>query len=282
VQDAVDFQGDALPVALTRFAGRAGDHNDRAMAATPLLASVLEERLTTGVHVVGERQSAQPADWDKELCIAMPALRAMAEHYDRVLTAGATPVTVLSRCAVALATLPVIAKHRPDAVVVWFDAHADLNTPRTTVTRYLGGLALSGPLGLWDSGLGAGLAMSNALLVGAGDLDSAEQTLVDEGAITLVSTGPNMAEELRNAVAGRPVYVHIDCDVLEPGVVPTDYRVSSGMTLDQLSSCAQALAHSHVVGLEVGELETDDSDPDSLQPARTVVDVLEPLLLTMM
>jgi hypothetical protein len=33
----------------------------------------------------------------------------------------------------------------PDAPVVWFDAHADLNTPESTSSRYLG-VALSGPL----------------------------------------------------------------------------------------------------------------------------------------
>ena len=81
----------------------------------------------------------------------------MATELDRVFTSGLTPLTASSRCAVALATLPVVAAHRPDAVVVWFDAHADLNTPENTTTGYLGGLAYSGPLGHWDSGLGSGL-----------------------------------------------------------------------------------------------------------------------------
>ncbi|WP_416367023.1 arginase family protein [Rathayibacter sp. VKM Ac-2878] len=89
----------------------------------------------------------------------------MAARYDQVMTDKRVPVTALSRCAVALATLPIVAKHRPDAVVLWFDAHADLNTPESSSTCYLGGLALSGPLGLWESGLGAGLAESNAILV---------------------------------------------------------------------------------------------------------------------
>ncbi|MGW3469909.1 arginase family protein [Saccharopolyspora sp. NPDC000995] len=37
------------------------------------------------------------------------------------------------RCAVALAALPRIAAHRPDAAVVWFDAHTDINTPKSAV-----------------------------------------------------------------------------------------------------------------------------------------------------
>lgn len=49
-----------------------------------------------------------------------------------ILDTGCSPVTTLSRCAVALVTVPAVATHRPDALVVWSDAHADLNTPQTT------------------------------------------------------------------------------------------------------------------------------------------------------
>ena len=268
-----------MTVALTHFAGRVGDHNDRAMAATPLLAKVLEKRLSVSATVIGQQRSMQPTTWDEELRLAAPELREMAAHYDDLLSRGATPVTALSRCAVALATVPVVAKHRPDAVVVWFDAHADLNTPLTTETGYLGGLALSGPLGMWDSGLGDGLATTNAILVGTRDLDPAEREVVDSGSITLVPVGPNMAEDLRRVVAGNPVYVHIDCDVLDPGTVPTDYHVPFGTTLAQLNACSIALAHSEVVGVEIAELEVDDSEPHSYRPGQSIADALEPLLL---
>ncbi|MGI9822786.1 arginase family protein [Agromyces sp. Marseille-Q5079] len=231
-----------MPISLTHFAARAGDHNDRAMVASGHLAAVLGERLSAATTVIGEPQPAEPANWDLELDAAMPALRAMASRFELVFGAGDVPVTALSRCAVALATLPVVASHRPDAIVVWFDAHADLNTPENTSSGFLGGLALSGPLGLWNSGLGGGLAPANAILVGTRDLDPAEQELVDDGTIRLVPGGPEMAAELQRAVAGRPVYVHIDCDVLEPGLVPTDYRVPHGMSLGQLDECAEVLA----------------------------------------
>ena len=270
---------DAMPIALTRFASRAGDHNDRAMQASPLLAAALSERLGGTPTVIGRPRPASPTTWDEELTSALPDLRLMAAHYDRLLTDGLTPVTALSRCAVALATLPVVAQHRPDAVVLWFDAHADLNTPFGTTTGYLGGLALSGPLGLWDSALGAGLAESSVILLGTRDIDPPEQALIDSGRIRLVPVAPDMADALHREVAGRPVYVHIDCDVLEPGTVPTDYGVPAGMNLRQLEDCARALSGSEIVGIEVGELETDDADaPDADHPARLLVEALEPIL----
>jgi arginase len=268
-----------MTTALSHFASPAGDHNDRAMQASPLLAAVLSERLGVTPTVIGEPRPASPTTWDRELASALPELQQMAAHYDQLLAAELTPVTVLSRCAVALATLPAIAKHRPDAVVLWFDAHADLNTPATTTTGYLGGLALSGALGLWNSGLGQGVAESNVILVGTRDIDPPERDLIGADRIRLVPVALDMADALRREVAGRPVYVHIDCDVLEPGTVPTDYTVPNGTSLAQLKDCARALTESEILGIEVGELETNDSPtPHSDGPARLIADALEPLL----
>jgi arginase len=266
--------------AVTHFAGRAGDHNDRAMAVSGALAAAFADHLATDAVVIGTPEPALSADWAIELDAARPALRQMADRLDTVLTAGRVPVTASSRCAVALATLPVVARHRPEGVVVWFDAHPDLNTPQDTTTGYLGGLALSAPLGLWDSGLGAGLPTSHAVLVGARDVDAPEQQLLDDGTIALVPVGPVVADEMRRVLAGRPVYVHIDCDVLEPDTVPTDYRVPGGLTLDQLHECATALAESEVVGVEVGELETSGDLETDRENAGRLLDALAPLLRT--
>src|SRR5690606_15495336 len=126
-----------------------------------------------GVAPVRVGSPGAPLDqgWEPELAHATPALRQMAARIDDVLSGGRTPISAITRCAVALATQPVVLRHRPDAVVVWLDAHGDLNVPADTGTGYLGGMALSGPLGWWDSGLGAGLPAEQAILVGARDLD---------------------------------------------------------------------------------------------------------------
>src|SRR5690606_13107898 len=191
-----------------------------------------------------------------------------SRHVDDLLAAGCSPVNANNVCSVALATIPAVARHRPDAVVVWFDAHPDLHTPSTTASGYLGGLALAGPLGLWDSGLGSGLVAQQTVLVGIRDIDPAERDVLARGEIAVVAVGEDMAERLRDAVAGRPVYVHIDCDVLQPGQVPLDYEVDEGMTLSQLRACMAALAENEVVGIEIGELEAEESDPDPLAAAR--------------
>ena len=75
---------------------------------------------------------------------------ARAASRQEIYAGGQVPVTALSRCAAALGTLPVVARHHPGAVVVWFDAHGDLETPQAThqLPGRPGAFRRRGPVGL--------------------------------------------------------------------------------------------------------------------------------------
>lgn len=259
--------------ALTVYRGLAGDHNDRAAAAVEDLGAAFARRLGADAVVVGDPVPSRPSPWEVELARARESLQAMSARIDDVMAQGRAPLTAMTRCAVALATQPVVLEHRPDTVVVWLDAHGDINTPPDTATGYLGGMALSGPLGWWDSGLGAGLPAGQAVLVGARDLDPAEADHVRSGRIALVPPGEGIGGRVAEAIAGRPVYLHVDCDVHEPGVFATDYEVPGGLSLDDLGACAAALAASEVIGIEVAEYEGDGA-----ATADDLVAMLSPVL----
>ncbi len=265
-------------IALTVFQGRAGDHNNLAIPGARSLGEMLSNRLDLPFQIIGNPESALNVGWKVELEAAMPALRSMAAQLDSILGRGLLPLTASSRCAVSLSTLPVVARHRPDACVVWFDAHADLNTPDNTISGYLGGLALSGPAGLWESGLGAGLSLSNIILVGQRDLDPPEQALVDAGKVRLIAPHANLADELREALAGRPAYVHLDCDVLDAGIVPTDYRHTNGLTLADLQAACTAIASSEVVGFEISEFEIAWEEGGHPVSPAGLLDAVQPLI----
>ena len=213
------------------FVGPTGDHNDRGMAGAPIVGRELSRRLSLEPTVIGKPRPATSAPWDRALPAALPGLTELRDAHGHMLSHGVVPVLAASRCAASLATLPNVATLRPDALVVWFDAHADLNTPAGSTTGYLGGLVLSAAVGWWDSGLGSGLTPDHIVLGGTRDLDPPEQALVDEGTVKLAA-GPDLMDHLDRYVGDAPVYFHLDCDVLEPGTVPTDYRVPRGPGLD--------------------------------------------------
>ncbi len=133
-------------------------------------------------------------------------------------------------------------------------------------------------MGWWHTGLGDGLSPDRVILVGTRDLDAAEQRHIENGTVTLVPPGADLAAQLRHAVSGQPVYVHIDCDVLEPGTVPTDYRVPGGLGLDDLRAAAEVLAESELVGLEIAEFESSDHPDEDRRQATAMLDALSPLL----
>ena len=130
---------------------------------------------------------------------------------------------------------------------------------------------------MWPSGFGGDLALSNVILVGARDLDPAERALIASGALACVPLGPDLPARLQKAVAGHPVYVHLDCDVLDPGIVPTEFQVDDGLTLQDLRAAASVLVEHGVIGLEVAEFEATWPDGRAAE-VRPLVAALEPLL----
>lgn len=259
------------------FVGPTGDHNDRGMAGASIMGRELGRRLALTATVIGTPQPATSESWRTALPAALPGLRELQRAHRTIVERGDVPVAALPRCAASLATLPTIAELHPDAVVVWFDAHADLNTPDNTTTGYLGGLVLSAATGWWDSGLGAGLRPDRIVLGGTRDLDAPEQALVDADTIKLAA-GPTLLTLLDEYVEDRPVYFHLDCDVLEPGTVPTDYQVPNGLSLDDLTAVSRRLSHNRIVGIEIAEFEAATDPTDDTNYARRLLESLEPLL----
>ncbi len=270
------------PIALSIYQGLAGDRNERGILGASLVGGALSERFELTPKLIGVATAHIGVAWDLELEAAHKDLCALSAFTEQSFILGHRPLITMGRCASALATLPVIAKQRPDAKIVWFDAHADANTPQTTTTGYLGGMVLTGAAGLWDSRLGAGLDLNRVVLVGARDIDPAERGLIDAGRLKLVSVADDFALQLKQALAGSAVYIHLDCDVLEPGIVSTEFRVPGGLTLAQLRSAFDVLAESDVVGLEIAEFESCEPDGTIMATPDALLDALAPVIRTML
>jgi hypothetical protein len=83
-----------------------------------------------------------------------------------------------------MTTLPTVARHAPDAYVLWLDAHGDFNTPGTTTSGFLGGMCLAAACGRWDSGLTEDrLDPAQVILCGARDLDEEESALLEDAGV---------------------------------------------------------------------------------------------------
>ncbi|WP_431279146.1 arginase family protein [Leifsonia poae] len=259
------------------FAGKVGDHNDRAMAAAPLVGAEISRRLDTEPVLIGNRRPATNHGWAHELSDGEPELRALAAVVDESWSAGTRPVVIAGRNTVALATLPVLARRHPGAVMVWIGADTSLNTPSTTRTGYLGGMVLSAASGLWKTPLGDGLPLSHIVFCGTRDVEPVEHLLIESGLVAHVHQPGQPLTDLVDAIGGRSVFVHFACDALDPGIVPTDYSIAGGYTLEQAADLIAMLASHNVLGVEVTELEIPYRGADTTS-VPVIVDLLEPLI----
>jgi arginase family enzyme len=242
------------PLRVACLRGRTSDRTEGAGAGAEALAHEL------GGRIVGGPGDAAVGDWREDLPAARPVLEAAAAELDAALAAGALPVLTASDCSVCIATLPAIARHEPDVHVAWLDAHGDFNTPETTESGFLGGMCLAAACGRWDAGWPGTVDPARVHMLGVRDLDAGEEREVDAAG---VSADPPF---------DVPVFVHLDCDVLDPHVLASQFPVPGGWSEQRLRAQLAELAGTcRVVGVEVTALE----DP-ALAPR--IAEALGPLL----
>ena len=259
--------------------GRVGDRSEKTIEGAARTAQALERRYGAKACWVGTPTAPARDSWCNSLPRARETLVALREALAASIGNGTLPVMVANTCSASLASLPVVARTFPDAVVLWIDAHGDFNTPDTTNTGYLGGMVLAAACGLWDSGHGAGLRPEQTILVGARDIDVAEGELLREFGVRIIPPTDATPEMLLATIDGANVWIHIDWDVLEPGFVPADYDVPGGLLPAQLRQILAAIPSTRVLGLEVAEFHSSSDEAGSADPIATILDTLSPLLV---
>jgi arginase len=130
-----------------------------------------------------------------------------------------------------------LSKHQ-DAVVVWVDAHADINSVATTPTGNLHGMPMSFLLGLPStetipefSWLKPTLKTNSIVYIGLRDVDPGEKRLLREHGITAYGMHEvdkyGIGEVVRRALDAvnphrdRPIHLTFDVDALDPSVAPS-------------------------------------------------------------
>ena len=189
------------------------------------------------------------------------------------------PVLLAAECSIALTTLPAVAT-RPDAKVLWLDAHADYNTPDTTPSGYLGGMALAGAVGRWEHGLGASsIAAEQGCSRGCATSTTPSARRWRAG-VTVIGASPvETLVAVRNALDGAPVYVHLDLDVIDPEEFPAQFPAPGGLARPRCSTCSRRWPRTaRSSGMEITAFEAPDDDLERQAAASVARDALEPLL----
>lgn len=258
--------------------GRVADRTDGALIGAHRVGEAVSSLLGLVPQVVGTPTASTEDDWSVALPEAEETLTGLRDALRSALSAGATPLLITNTCAASLGTLPTVAEHHPDAMLLWIDAHGDFNTPETTGSGYLGGMVLAAACGLWDSGHGSGLDPRQVVVVGGRDIDPAEGELLAGAGVTVLAPSESTPERVLELVSGRPVWIHVDWDVLEPGYIPAAYRVGGGLLPHQIAAIFAALSSGSVRGVELAEFEAGDTEVPERVSVELIVETLQHLL----
>ena len=219
-----------------------------------LLARGAADRLKrTGHEVDVEMIDVDPEGPVIEPGFTFLVLRRLADRVRGTVGAGSFPLVLAGNCMTSVATTAGL---DPEGLgVVWFDAHGDLNTPETSPSAFLDGMALTCLMGRCWKGATAGiegfkpLPLENAILVGARDLDPGERELIESTGLVHLSPGDleggtvvsRVLDELRGRV--RRVHLHLDLDVLDPSVATFNrFAAPGGLAIEQVEVMIDAMA----------------------------------------
>ncbi len=237
-----------------------GNHRAR-MGAGPeaLLQSGLECALREKGHDVQTKIAQLPPDsWQAEIQTSFELMRMLSKAVREAREAGRLPIVLAGNCSTAIGTLVGLG----DGVgVVWFDAHADFNTPDTTTSGFLDGTAVAIITGRCWKTLSASIpgfkpiADERICLIGTRDVDSLEGQLLADSNVEVIEP-----DKIRSGLARalksigqhvESIYVHLDLDVLDAGVASANsFAVSGGLTIDDVEYALGEIARDfHIAGV---------------------------------
>lgn len=213
-----------------------------------------------------------------EVDASFDLIRMVARRVRAASDEGDFPVVLSGSCF--LAAVGVVAGVSERSLgVVWLDAHADFNSPETTIEGYLDGMGLAMLTGgAWQGMLGAvegfrPVPETAAVLVGARDFDEPDKARLDESSVNwLPPSQARSAGAVAAAVeAMRPeatgLYLHVDLDVLGAGEAPVNvYSAPDGLDASQLGAVVGALMESSPVRALSLTAYDPECDPDDRVP----------------
>jgi len=191
------------------------------MTPCRILTPTLLDRPVPELDKVAERGrwilNAPPLPAGDELTRTGAVLTALAVQVEGAARAGQRPVALGGDCCQPIAVMAGLRRAGIQPVLLWLDAHGDFNTHETTISGFVGGMPLAmltgrGRLDLLQAVSLEPIPDQDVVLTDARNLDSKEAELLAGSAVRRLAS---LDEAIASLPPERPVYVHVDVDVVD-------------------------------------------------------------------
>lgn len=176
-----------------------------------------------------------------------------------VMAAGKKNVTIGGDHSISIGSIAGILEYYPNLAVIWFDAHADINTELTSPSGNAHGMSLAALMGLCKSDInncGNRLKPRNVFWVGVRDVDEGEKNIIQKlGIENQVFTVEDIRQQGMKKIMSKirfmlaenkieQLHVSFDIDGMDPVIVPaTGTPVSRGLYDVECNEFIQELAN---------------------------------------
>ncbi len=187
----------------------------------------------------------------------------LATRVSQIVSEGAFPLVLGGDQSISIGTLAGLARTEVKRGVIWMDAHGDFNTPETTPSGSIHGMALAAILGYGDTRLARfgriwpKASEENSVLIGGRSFDRKEEELLLKSRVTIFTMKEVdemgmrrvMDEAIGIACKGvKQVHLSFDVDVLDPREAPgTGTPVQGGLTYREAHLAMETLYESRVI-----------------------------------
>lgn len=191
-----------------------------------------------------------------EVAVAFELDHLIVQEVRKAKELGEFPLVLSGNCNSAIGT--IAGAGTGGLGIIWFDGHADFNTPETTSTGFSDDSGLAIAVGHCWTTMSASVPgfspapESNVVPVGARGIEPAEQERLDDSGITVV--GPESVRGMGvsyalsaalDALHSRVdhVYVHLDLDVLDPErLAPAnEFAPQGGLFLEEVEEAMRLI-----------------------------------------
>ena len=253
-------------------------HRALRMGAGPqhFLSNGMENTLAATGHAVSSEILEAPSSFLTEITTTFELLGVVAQRVRGAAGSGDLPLVLSGNC---IATLGVVAglanpSQEEELGIVWFDGHADFNTPETTTSASLDGMGLATAVGHCWAQMARTIPgfrpirEDNVVLVGGRGADSPEKerlrdsgvSVVEERRIREVSSAEALGAALDTMRARvERAHVHLDLDVLDPEAVgpANEFAPEEGLRTEEVEGSIRVIRER----LEVASATVASYDP---------------------